>query len=325
MDKSSSLEMEDRRVEGNVMSGDWDQRSFHHNDDDESDDDSCASGSFSSSHEEQRSSRYGDINLDEHPYSSSYVGMSAAANSVQQLALRQHQSGDIQENPPNSFWDALCSFLKKNHDSSSGIYSGRNASKSRRYRTMLISLCIVQFLIWFKPSEQYLFNVVPGWFGITMDDLLRNVYAHSLYAPFVLFPLVAIVFDKLGYKWAISICVFGSFATVALVIFGQPVTALLYLSEWTWALHFSAMFVVVATLYSLFPISWYMTIASANSGSMLVASLSSSLTGFFISKIGDSCTAEKKPNGKYFLYNAGIYLSRNAVLDILVVFEKVVG
>lgn len=249
--------------------------------------------------EHGRRHKYGDINLDEHPYSSSYVGMSAAANSVQQLSLREQSKEILAEESQNKPHRSMfCLFLARRNEADNT--QSKSKRSSQQYKAMLISLCIVQFLIWFKPSEQYLFNVVPGWFNITTGQLLRNVYAHSLYAPFLLFPGVAVVFDKLGYKWAISVCVGASFATVALVIFGAPLTGLLYLSEWTWALHFSAMFVVVATLYSLFPISWYMTIASANSGSMLMASLTSSLTGFVVSKVGSSCTADKSQMGDTF-------------------------
>ena len=149
-------------------------------------------------------------------------------------------------------------------------------------RVLLAATCILQFLVWFKPSEQYFVNVVPVWFGISVQDVTHTLFVHSLYAPFVTFPVLFGVYRFGGYSSALLLTTAAAAITPALVVFGAPHMTAAVLSQWTWALHFAALFVTVGMLYSFLPPAWYMRAAAANTTTMLIASTMSSATGLFM-------------------------------------------
>ncbi len=157
--------------------------------------------------------------------------------------------------------------------------TSHSAPKLPPPRVLLAATCVLQFLVWFKPSEQYFVNVVPRWFDITVQDVTHTLFMHSLYAPFVTFPLLFVVYRFGGYSSALLLTTIAAAATPALVVFGAPHLLAVIFSQWTWALHFGALFVTIGMLYSFLPPSWYMQAAAANTATMLTASTISSAVG----------------------------------------------
>ena len=144
---------------------------------------------------------------------------------------------------------------------------------------------MLQFLVWFKPSEQYFVDIVPVWFGISIEEVTHTLFVHSLYAPFVTFPVLFAVYRFGGYSSALLLTTASAAITPALVVFGPPHMLAAVLSQWTWALHFAALFVTVGMLYSFLPPAWYMRAAAANTTTMLMASTVSSAVGLVMVQI----------------------------------------
>lgn len=147
---------------------------------------------------------------------------------------------------------------------------------------MLLVLAAYQLLHWFKPSEAYLVDYATGADGpykLTVDTILHSVFPVATYSLFATTFVVVGVHTTLGHVASLWVGAAAGAVTVAIVLWGNSVT-LLEVSEVTWALGFSALFVVSATMYLLVPPAWYQTASSVNTAAMLVGSVASSFVGF---------------------------------------------
>jgi hypothetical protein len=156
----------------------------------------------------------------------------------------------------------------------------RGCAVLRRSATRLVGvLALYQFWHWFRPSEPCLVNILTKDLHIS-DEVVDNViFPWSTYALLPCTVAAAAVFEVFGFGPALLLAALADVVTVCLVLLSGGVLWPLLASQVTFALSFTAIFVVVAALYALLPPELYQQAASYSRIAALLGTVISSGIG----------------------------------------------
>lgn len=136
-----------------------------------------------------------------------------------------------------------------------------------------------QFFHWFKPSQAYFADFVLPRYHITSHTLIHDVYAWDTLFQMAAAVLMIGAYMIVGGRRILVLCACAAVATIASVLASEQLS-ILVLSQFLWALSFTALFLVSGVLYQLMPSTHFQIVASVNNLAMLCASMSSSLAAY---------------------------------------------
>eukprot|EP00730_Choanoeca_flexa_P008044 TRINITY_DN12431_c12_g1_i1.p1 TRINITY_DN12431_c12_g1~~TRINITY_DN12431_c12_g1_i1.p1 ORF type:complete len:455 (+),score=83.06 TRINITY_DN12431_c12_g1_i1:116-1480(+) len=146
---------------------------------------------------------------------------------------------------------------------------------------LAVLLVAMQTFHWFNPSQPYVRDYIISNYNISDVTLRDQVYAWDVLAELICGVTMAALYVYAGPIPPLILCNIGAFGMTALLVFGESFTSLL-ISQFMFALGFTALFLVAATLYHTEDIASYQLASSANSSAMLIASTLGGLFGFCV-------------------------------------------
>lgn len=150
---------------------------------------------------------------------------------------------------------------------------------NRGHRALLSAMFLFQFFHWFKPSQAYFADFVLPHYHITSHMLINDVYAWDTIFQMAAAVLMIGTYMIVGGRHILVLCACAAVATVASVLASEQLS-MLVVSQFLWALSFTALFLVSGVLYQLIPLTHFQIVASVNNLAMLCASMSSSLAAY---------------------------------------------